>query len=208
MEHRVKDGPPVGDAADEAGRPTAPRRRHYDAVCPDDAVCPGSAEDAGITDLVLSLLERELADLAVLIEDKGSTLSARMELLVTLSAAGERQRSGAVVTADGGEAGYAPDAGGAGRLVEDMQYHDEACQRLACLQSLVSGLRERMPSGTRPVERHADAVLAMLDHCHLGSMRDRMKASLVRCTGDGPAQVQEHAEDETIDEEEDRITLF
>ena len=57
MEHRVKGSSPVGDAADEAGRPTAPRRRHYDAVC------PGSAEDAGITDLVLSLLERELADL-------------------------------------------------------------------------------------------------------------------------------------------------
>ncbi|MEZ5823629.1 MAG: hypothetical protein R3C97_02455 [Geminicoccaceae bacterium] len=148
------------------------------------------------------LFEEELSDLASLIEEKASVLSARIELLVTLANHNERheRRSGDQAYDD---EGYQPSAGGLARLVEDMQYHDEACQRIACLKGMATDLRESLETEERATEVDPAIVLAMLERCHLGSFRERMKRALACRTGEDFIPQNDADEDES-----ESVTLF
>ncbi|MCB9945559.1 MAG: hypothetical protein H6851_18305 [Geminicoccaceae bacterium] len=157
----------------------------------------------GLNSVVLGWFDEELAELAGLIEDKASGLASQVELIATLAGHGGRAN---LVTGD--PTGYAPDTGGLARLVRDMQYHDEACQRIACLRDVAGTLRSLIDrEGRIAAGDEADAALAMVDSCHLGALRRRLQAVMARSYPD-ERLMQPDADALPDDDDNDSVTIF
>ena len=154
----------------------------------------------------------ELAVLAELIEDKASSLTSQIQLLATLQRAGERRTPGASPESapqrrDGPEKdAYSPTSEDLGRLVRDMQYHDEACQRIAGIVTMLEGAQGAIGAGDEDVSQpDTDLALALIERCKLGDMREALRGALAARSTD--RRLREEVADDPAGEDES-VTLF
>ena len=171
-----------------------------------------SAGGDALARLAIEQAVHELVVLAELIEDKAGLLTSQIQLLTTLQRPGERRPPGPSREAAPQRRArperdaYAPTSEDMGRLVRDMQYHDEACQRIAGIVMMLEGAREAIDAEDEDVSQpDPDLALALIERCELGDMRRALRKALAARSSD--PRFREEMVDDPADEDES-VTLF